>query len=101
MMFLVIGAVLLVATFLIAVGLVSLLFIKHPNTSVSTPAIKDLPHELAQSPLGSLVLRRGEVRRKAGRRNGGPPRRAFAHRLTGSRPSGIKPSANSVWPAPR
>jgi hypothetical protein len=47
MMFLVVGAVLLVATFLIAVGLVSLLFIKHPNTSVSTPAIRDLPHELA------------------------------------------------------
>jgi hypothetical protein len=47
MMFLVIGAILLVAIFLIAVGLVSLLFIKHPNTSVSTPTIKDLPHELA------------------------------------------------------
>jgi hypothetical protein len=47
MMFLVVGAVLLVATFLIAVGLVSLLFIKHPNTSVSTPTVNDLPHELA------------------------------------------------------
>jgi hypothetical protein len=47
MMFLVVGAVLLVATFLIAVGLVSLVFIKHPNTSVSTPSVKDLPHELA------------------------------------------------------
>jgi hypothetical protein len=47
MMFLVIGAVLLVATFLIGVGLVSLIFIRHPNTSVSTPTVKDLPHELA------------------------------------------------------
>src|SRR5258708_34998574 len=46
-MFLIVGAVLLVATFLIAVGLVSLLFIKHPNTSVSTPTVKDLPQELA------------------------------------------------------
>src|SRR5258708_37337709 len=46
-MFLIVGAVLLVATFLIAVGLVSLLFIKHPNTSVSTPTVKDLPSELA------------------------------------------------------
>jgi hypothetical protein len=47
MMFLVIGAVLLVATFLIAVGVVSLIFIRHPNTSVSSPSVKDLPHELA------------------------------------------------------
>jgi hypothetical protein len=47
MMFLVVGAVLLVTTFLIALGLVSLLFIKHPNTSVSTPTVKDLPRELA------------------------------------------------------
>src|ERR1035437_4068175 len=47
MMFLVTGAVLLLAIFLIAVGLVSLLFIKHPNTSLSTPTVKDLPHELA------------------------------------------------------
>ncbi len=47
MMLLVIGGVLLVAIFLIAVGLVSLLFLKHPNTNVSTPSVKDLPHELA------------------------------------------------------
>jgi hypothetical protein len=47
MMFLLIGGVLLVATFLIGVGVVSLIFIKHPNTSVSTPTVKNLPRELA------------------------------------------------------
>jgi hypothetical protein len=46
MMFLIIGAVLLAATFLILVGLVSLFFARHPNTNVSTPAVKDLPPEL-------------------------------------------------------
>ena len=46
MMFLIIGAVLLAATFLILVGLVSLFIAKHPNTNVSTPAVNDLPSEL-------------------------------------------------------
>src|ERR1700694_2909714 len=46
MMFLIIGAVLLAATFLVLVGLVSLFFARHPNTNVSTPAVQDLPPEL-------------------------------------------------------
>jgi len=47
-MFLVIGAVLLVTTFLILVGLVSLFALaRRPNASVSTPSVSDLPHELA------------------------------------------------------
>jgi hypothetical protein len=46
MMFLIIGAVLLAATFLILVGVVSLFIAKHPNTNVSTPAVNDLPSEL-------------------------------------------------------
>jgi hypothetical protein len=47
-MFLIIGAVLLVTTFLILVGLVSLFALaRRPNASVSTPSVRDLPHELA------------------------------------------------------
>jgi hypothetical protein len=47
-MFLVVGAVLLVTTFLILVGLVSLFALaRRPNASVSTPSVSDLPHELA------------------------------------------------------
>jgi len=59
-MFLVIGAVLLVTTFLILVGLVSLFALaRRPNASVSTPSVSDLPHELAlcdNFKPGSIVL---------------------------------------------
>ena len=46
-MFLVVGSVLLVTTFLIIVGLVSLFALsKRPNASVSTPQVSELPKEL-------------------------------------------------------